>query len=283
MSLRPIIFPKIIKPLQFFWQRYALSALIAISFSIMIIDKSDISAFNQLKANAIDITGSMLTVVSQPVNSIHTAWQKIRDLNDFSDQLNRLKEQNNRLKHWQHIAGALAAENSALRSLNNFVPLPDITSIAGRVVANSGGPFVRSILINVGSKKGAKTGHAVMSNIGFVGVIVEVGYKFSRVLLITDLNSQIPVTIQNTRDPGILIGNNSRWPRLFFIPHETTISSGDIVITSGQGGVLPAGLPIGIITKTDKSDIHIQPFVDWSRLEYVRVLNYRYDGTVVMK
>ena len=271
------------KPIQLFWQRFSLSALIAMSFSIMIIDKLDVGAFSQLKANAIDITGSILTVVSQPVNSIHTGWQKMHELNNYSDQLSRLKEQNNSLKQWQHIAGALAAENSALRSLNNFVPSPDITSIAGRVVANSGGPFVRSVLINIGSQEGAKIGHAVMSNVGFVGVIVEIGYKFSRVLLITDLNSQIPITIQNTRDPGILIGDNSRWPRLFFVPHESTISLGDIVVTSGQGGVLPKDLPVGVITKTDQSDIRMQPFVDWSRLEYVRVLNYVYDGTVVIK
>jgi rod shape-determining protein MreC len=283
MALKPILFPKIVKPIQFFWHRFALSALIVISFSIMIMDKLDVSAFNQLKTSAIDIAGSVLTVVSQPVNSLHAGWQKIRELNNFSDKLIHLTEQNNRLKHWQHIAGALAAENSALRSLNNFVPMPGITSIAGRVVANSGGPFVRSILINIGSQKGAKIGHAVMSNAGFIGVIVEIGYKYSRVLLITDLNSQIPVTIQNTRDPGILTGNNSRWPQLFFVPHESTISSGDVVVTSGRGGILPANLPVGVIIKTDKSDIRMQPFVDWSRLEYIRVLNYQYNGTVVMK
>jgi rod shape-determining protein MreC len=142
---------------------------------------------------------------------------------------------------------------------------------------------VRSILINIGSEKGAKIGHAVMSNAGFVGVIVEAGDKYSRVLLVTDLNSQIPITIQNTRDPGILIGNNSRWPRLFFVPDGSTISLGDIVVTSGQGGVLPKSLPVGTIANIDQSEIRVQPFVDWSRLEYVRVLNYQYNGKVVMK
>ena len=101
-------------------------------------------------------------------------------------------------------------------------------------------------MINVGSKNGARLGQAVMSSFALVGVLVEVTDEYSRVLLVTDLNSQIPVKIQNSSVSGILIGDNSRSAKLFFLPQESVLAAGQVVTTSGRGGVLPPDLPIGV-------------------------------------
>ena len=170
----------------------------------------------------------------------------------------------------------------ALRDLHSFVPLPTIKSITGRIISYSGGAFTRSILINVGSKNGARLGQAVMSSFALVGVLVEVTDEYSRVLLITDLNSQIPVKIQNNGISGILIGDNSRLAKLFFLPQESVLAEGQIVTTSGRAGVLPPDLPIGLVKKTEGLKLVVEPFNDRGQSGYVRVLNYKFSGTILV-
>ena len=172
--------------------------------------------------------------------------------------------------------------NIALRDLHSFVPLPTIKSITGRIISYSDSAFARSILINVGSKNGARLGQAVMSSFALVGVLVEVTDEYSRVLLITDLNSQIPVKIQNNGVSGILIGDNSRTAKLFFLPQESVLAEGQVVTTSGRGGILPPDLPIGLVKKTEGLKLVVEPFDDWARSGYVRVLNYKFSGTILV-
>ena len=162
------------------------------------------------------------------------------------------------------------------------MPLPTIKGITGRIISYSGGAFTRSILINVGSKKGARLGQDVMSSVALIGVLVEVTDEYSRVLLITDLNSQIPVKIQNSSVSGILIGDNSQLARLFFLPQESVLAEGQVVTTSGRGGILPPDLPIGLVKKTEGLKLVVEPFDDWARSGYVRVLNFKFNGTILV-
>ena len=208
-------------------------------------------------------------------------FETFSEIGEFKDELVRLKRENNELKKWKHIAGSLNTQNITLRDLYNFVPLPTVKFITGRIISYSGGAFTRSILINVGSKNGAKQGQAVMGSFALVGVLVEVGDDYSRVLLTTDLNSRIPVKIQNSHVPGILTGDNSLSAKLSFLPQETKLAEGQIIITSGRGGVLPPDLPIGMVKRTKGSKFVVQSFDDWAQSGYVRVLNYRFSGTVL--
>jgi rod shape-determining protein MreC len=121
-----------------------------------------------------------------------------------------------------------------------------------------------------------------MSNFALVGVLVDVGEEYSRVLLITDLNSQIPVKIQNNNASGILIGDNSQLAKLLFLPQKTILSEGQIITTSGRGGILPPDLPIGVVKKTEGFKFAVEPFDDWAQSGYVRVLNYKFSGTVLV-
>ena len=115
---------------------------------------------------------------------------------------------------------------------------------------------------------------------GLVGRVAGVGNRATRVLLITDLNSRIPVLVEATRTRGILIGNNSNRPRLIHLPPGATVSPGDRIVTSGHGGAFPVGLPIGLIDAVNESGISVQPFVPRDRLEYVRILDYGLKGIV---
>jgi rod shape-determining protein MreC len=283
MSRRPILFSEVAKPLRNLWQRFSIWGLVGVSLFLMISDQAGVATIKQFKSSVLDIMGIFLEVGTQSTSIIRNNLDTLKQISNLKNELNRLKTENQLLSDWKHKAGALASQNEALRNLHNFIPLPVADPISGRVIASSGGVFTKSVLINIGKINGAEIGQAVISGVALIGVIVETGNKFSRVLLITDLNSQVPVRIQNTGDPGILMGDNSKMASLFFLPQNSAISEGDIVVTSGGGGVLPPDLPIGIVRRGSGALFDVEPFEDWSNLSYIKVLNYKFDGAILAK
>ncbi len=277
---RPATFSKVAQPVRSYWHRFAFGVLIIGAFSIMLLGKLDIVLMERFRIAITDATIPILEILSQPSQKLGGIKNSIQDFHELHIELENLRKENQNLLKMKYLAKNLQAENRALRRLNQFVPLPSPNFVSGRVVANSGGAFVRNVLINMGREQGVRRGLAVMSDIGLVGVVVEVGRLFARVLLVTDLNSQIPVLVQNTRDPGILSGDNSNRPRLKFLPQNAYVSTGDIIVTSGEGGVLPVGIPVGTITAVSEAGIRVKPLVDWDHLEYVRVIDYRLRGAL---
>ena len=184
------------------------------------------------------------------------------------------------LRRWRNEALRLKAENASLRALVHAVPEAAATPITARVIADSGGTFVRSLLLNAGARDGVRKGLAVVNDEGLVGRVTEVGARSARVLLVTDLNSRIPVVIQSTRDRAILAGDNSEHPKLIHLPTGAPVSPGDRVVTSGHGGVFPPGLAVGVVLAVEKTAIRVRPYVNWHRLEFVRVLDYAPHGIV---
>jgi rod shape-determining protein MreC len=194
------------------------------------------------------------------------------------EELTRLREENARLMSWQNVAQRLEAENKALRSFFAFSSGPQATFITSRVVGDAGSAFVRSMLLNAGARDGIKNGQAVMTADGLAGRITEVGETSARVLLISDINSRIPVLVERTRDRAVLAGDNSRQPRLTLMPPGMSVEAGDRVVTSGHGGTYPAGLPVGVVASVSEKSVRIEPLVDWNRLEFVRVVDFGIAG-----
>ena len=279
MARRTGTFSKLAQPVRSLWQFFTFSALVLAAFALMLLGKADIIIIERSRVAVTDAVVPILEVLSEPAMSLTRMVDKINEFRDLHREFERLKQENKQLRQWRHVATGLQAENQALRRLTHFVPPNNPKVISGRAISNAGGPFVRSILVNAGSRQGIRRGLAAVSGTGFVGVVVEVGERHSRVLLMTDLNSQIPVVVQSTRDPGVLSGDNSDRPRLLFLPQNSDISTGDPVVTSGVGGVLPAGLLVGVISAVSDAGIRVKPLVDWDRLEFVRFLDYRVDGS----
>ena len=283
MSRRPILFSEVAKPLRNLWQKFAIGGLVGVSLFLMISDQAGVATIKQVKSSVLDIMGIFLELGTQSTSIIRDNLDTLKQISNLKNELDRLKKENQLLSDWKHKAGALASQNAALRNLHNFIPLAPADAISGRVIASSDGVFSKSVLINIGKINGANTGQAVMSGVALIGVVVQTGNNYSRVLLITDLNSQVPVRIQNTGDPGIMMGDNSKMTNLFFLPQNSTISEGDIVVTSGGGGVLPPDLPIGIVRRGSGALFKVEPFEDWSDLGYIRILNYKFDGAILTK
>ncbi|MGH6719050.1 MAG: rod shape-determining protein MreC, partial [Alphaproteobacteria bacterium] len=192
----------------------------------------------------------------------------------------RLRDENASLLQWRDTARRLAGENEDLRAFARVVPDARSSFVTARVVATSGGTFVHTLLIGAGAEQGVETGQAVIAPEGLVGRIVEVGNHTARVLLLTDLNSRVPVRLESSRDRAILAGDNSRRLRLQFLPEQAVVAVDDRVVTSGEGGLIPPGLPAGVVTDWTGGVALVRPLVDAQRLEFVTVLDYTVPGAL---
>ena len=158
--------------------------------------------------------------------------------------------------------------------LLNVSPEPAAKFISARVIGDAERVFVKSLLLNSGSIEGVRKGQAVISGDGLVGRVVDVGARSSRVLLLQDINSRIPVVVASTRVRAILAGKNRQPPRLLRLPAGTVVTPGDLVTTSGHGGAFPPGLSVGRVISVDETGVIVQPHVKFDHLEYVRVVDY---------
>ena len=172
--------------------------------------------------------------------------------------------------HWQQAAIALADENSQLRDLVKLVPQSAVSFVSARVIANSGGAFLRNLMIDAGTENGIARGQAAVVGEGLVGRVYEVGARAARILLITDLNSRVPVIVERSRQRAILAGDNSELPALWYLDPAAPLKVGDRIVTSGEGGIFPSGLPVGVVEAADSGSPRVQPFVRLGQLEYVR-------------
>ncbi len=212
-----------------------------------------------------------LEMLSMPAEGIRYGVDRARTTIDLLDEVARLRAENQRLKSWEWRAKMLNQRVDQLRSLLNVIEEPALEFASGRVIADGRGPFMRSVLINVGRAQGVKAGYAVINAEGLVGRLVSVGAAASRVLLLTDIKSRVPVYVGEGRIRAVLSGDNSGSPWLDFAPEGAEIRVGDDVYSSGHDGLLPRGLRIGTVSSAG-SDYRVHPAADLSRFEHVSVL-----------
>lgn len=268
-------------PLRAWAQRFAFLLLVGAAFGLMLLGKADTVFVERARTTITDAVTPVLDVVSRPIASVAELLQEGKELAALRAQNVALRRENARLQHWQTVARRLEAENQALAQLLNMAPEPETDYVTGRVIADSGGAFVRSVLINAGATQGIEKGQAALSGEGVVGRIAEVGQNSARVLLLTDINSRIPVVLAESRYRGILAGDNTAHPRLIYLPEQARPEVGRRLVTSGHGGVFPPGLPVGRVVQVDEQGVRVAPFADWNRMEFLRVADYGMPGILL--
>jgi rod shape-determining protein MreC len=255
-------------------QRVALPLLVLLSATMVILGKADQVLFESLRVAVSDTASPALDVLSRPLGALGELMDRARDFVAVYQNNARLTEENEKLLRWQQAAFRLASENARLRELLKLTPEPATTFITARVIANSGGAYVRSLMIHAGSENGVERGQAAMTGEGLVGRVSEVGRQAARVLLVTDLNSRVPVIVEGPQQRALLTGDNSERPCLRYLNAGAEIKVGDRVVTSGQGGVFPPGLPVGVVASLDGEAPRVEPYVEMSRIEYLRIVDY---------
>jgi len=265
---------QIIFPLKALLGRLSVFLMVLAAILVIFLSRTNPNLTSAIRAKITDITVPVQNSLSLPLDFFSNLRQEVTDITSVYKENRKLKKENASLKKTQEISLVLANENQSLRKLLNFTAEPGIKYITGRIAGESAGPYIRSAFFTEGEKAGIRKGLIVINEDGVVGRIMEVGTNTSRVLLITDINSRIPVVTGEANELAIAVGNNGPLLQLLYLPEGSKIKIGEEVYTSGDGQFFPPGLLIGYIESINDKSVIVRPAVDWGRLVYVSVVDY---------
>ncbi len=255
----------------------SLVVLMLVSIMLLALSRLDHPLVRGLRSVIGEIVAPTLKAAIVPFSPVQAVGRQIADTIDLHQELARLREDNQRLKGWEGRARELERRNAQLDQLARVVAEPSLKFATARVIADAGGPFVRSALIDGGREHGFKSGYPVISADGLVGRLVATGSRSSRLLLLVDLNSRIPVQIGRNAVRAVMIGDNGPLPKLAYLTANAGVEAGDDVFTSGVGGLFPRGLRIG--TVIDAGDaLRVEPTARLDQIDYVSVLYFDTPG-----
>ena len=251
-------------------QKFSLFALVVLSIVLISIETIEAKPFNYFRSFIKDTIYRGSLVVSAPFKVFDNFADYIdKHLNLYSNY-DELKKENNKLKNNISETDFLEFENAQLRKLIEEQASSFSDLLSARVMIDKQSPYLNSFIINIGSNKNIKNGMAVLDGKNFVGRIVDVNFFSSRVLLVSDLNSKIPVIIEPSGHHAILSGNGTNKPILEYLPENYTIQDGDKVYTSGKEGIFSPGIPIGEI-KIEKGVVKTSLFSDLSQITFINI------------
>ena len=257
-------------------KRLLVGVLVLCLFGLFLVWRIDSPRIERFRAHVVDRVVPSFDWAMAPVTGAVNILRDFQSYQRIYQQNQELRRELQQMKAWKEAALQLEQENARLLDLNNVQLDPRLTFVTGVVLADSGSPFRQSVLINVGARDGIVDGWAAMDGLGLVGRISGVGNNTARVILLTDTSSRIPVTIQPSGQQALVSGDNTAAPTVSFLDDSDQIRPGDRVMTSGDGGVFPAGLLVGQLTKDPGGRMRVRLSADYERLEFLRVLrNWR--------
>ena len=256
-------------------RRIVVGILVILLLLFFLVWRIDSPRVERMRAAVIDRVMPAFSWVAVPVTRVSRMIDDFQSYARIYDQNQELRRELQQMKAWREAALQLEQENAKLLDLNNVRLDPKLTFVTGVVLADSGSPFRQSVLLNIGSRDGIIDGWATMDGIGLVGRISGVGGSTSRVILLTDPGSRIPVTVQPSGQRAMLTGDNSLDPILDFVETPELIRPGDRVISSGNGGLFPSDLLVGQVTEDRRGRLRVRLAADLSRLDFLRVLRSR--------
>ena len=257
--------------------KLTLPVLFVLSFGFVLLGKVDAMLAERARISLADLLTPVYGVLAVPAANIHAGIDRISDLWNTGAELQRLRDENERLRQWQSVALALESENQRLKASLNWVPTPASPFITARVVGDAGGVYARAALIALDGNHFVRKGMVALDDRGVVGRITDAGSRSARVLLISDINSRIPVLLERSHSHAIMAGTNGPRPHLMYWT-EGAPQQGERVVTSGEGGALPPGLPIGTVTYTAQHVPEVTPDAQLDRLEFLRVFDFDVSG-----
>ena len=256
-------------------KRLILVVLMLVLVGIFILWRIDSPRVERFRIAVIDRVVPNFDWAFAPVTGAANLIKDFQSYRKIYEQNQELRRELQRMESWKEAALQLEQENARLLDLNNVRLDPRLTSISGNVLADSGSPYRQSVLINVGARDGILDGWAAMDGIGLVGRVSGVGERSSRVLLLTDASSRVPVTVQPSGQRGLIVGDNTLAPPIDFVENRDLIRPGDRVVSSGDGDVFPSGVLIGHIAVDTGGRMRVRLAADYERLEFLRILrNY---------
>ena len=253
-------------------RRVLISALVLVLLSMFLFWRIDSPRAERMRAAFVDRFVPSFEWVMKPVTHASRMVAGFQSYSRLYAQNQELRRELQKMSAWKEAAVQLEQENAKLLAQNNVRIDPALTSVSGVVLTDSGTAFRQSVLLNVGARDGVVDGWATMDGLGLVGRISGLGETTSRVILLTDPSSRIPVTIQPSGQHALLSGDNTTLPVLDFIESPENVRPGDRVVSSGDGGVFPPGLLVGQVALATDGRLRVRMAADYGRLEFLRVL-----------
>jgi rod shape-determining protein MreC len=254
--------------------KLTLPVLIVATFGLMLLGKADAVLAERARMVLADALAPIYAAIAGPLGIVRGTVATAAGLWDVSAENARLREENEQLRRWQSIALALDAENARLKADLHWVPDPAPSYVTARVVADAGGIYAKAVLLSVGPNHGIRKGEIALDERGLVGRVTEVGARTARVLLITDMNSRVPVVLENSGAHAIVIGTNGPRPRVVYWPEGSMPQEGERVVTSTEASAFPANLPVGAVHYSAAKVPEVVPAAMLDRLEVVRIFDY---------
>ena len=253
-------------------RRILIGGLVLSLLALFLLWRIDSPRAERLRAQVIDRIVPSFEWALVPLTKVADMVENFQSYTRIYEQNQELRRELQQMKAWKEAALQLEQQNAKLLDLNNVRLDPKLTYVTGVVLADSGSPFRQSVLLNIGQRDGIVDGWAATDGLGLVGRISGVGRSTSRVVLLNDSNSRIPVTIQPSGQRAILSGDNSKLPPIEFIESPELVRPGDRVVSSGDGGVFPAGLLVGQVVQGTDRRLRVRLSADHERLDFLRVL-----------
>ena len=255
-------------------QRFSLLSLIFFSIIFLILGSFNFKIINYVKIGITEIVYRSSFIVSVPENLLKDSYLTIQNHNKLYKENEKIKSELESLKAKDLLNEFIILENQRLKNIVDDYLVKSDTIIA-KVLSDKSSPFLRSIIINKGSKHKINLGMVVMDGAYLVGKVIEVNYLSSRVLLLSDLNSKIPVIVEPNAVFSILSGTGKGYGIIQYSKKYSDIKSESVIYTSGSGNLFKAGIPIGKISENFLNDERIiEFFSDFSQLRFVRVLSF---------
>lgn len=260
--------------------RFVLLLLILVSVLLLLssLYSAQASVFQKAREGVIDAASPILELFSGPISYVNGVVGDVSDYFNVLKQNEALRAENAELRQWMEEALELREVVAGYEGLQTYEAPPEAQPVDAYVIGESNDAFARSMLVNAGRARNIEVGQAVVDENGLVGRIVDTGANASRVLLLTDIQSRVPVYVEGADVEGILVGNTRAKPTISFTASSepAEVIPGQRVLTSGSGGVLPRGLPVGVIDSQAREDIVVRLYANYVRTRLVRVINYEF-------
>ena len=254
-------------------QRFSLLALIVTSFILLSLDFFKFKPIDLFRSVTKDLIYRGSFIASLPFKSVNSSIIIIKDHFILYENYEKIKKELNLIKTEKRESKFLKTQNKELKNAIKDTLKQEKESIVAKVLLDKKSPFLKSVVINKGTKTNLKKGMAVLHRGNMIGRIVEVNYLSSRVLLLSDLNSKIPVKIEPSGDNAIVSGAGNNIGTLLFLPKKSMIEVENLVFTSGTDGIFNEGIPVGKIIKLE-DNFFVEFFEDLNQLNYVNIIKY---------
>ncbi len=254
--------------------RLMLPLLIGSSCALMLLSRLDAPLGVALHVAVADRMAPIYRLLCTPIDGVRTSAAELRDLVGLAAENRRLRAENGELRRWVAVARSLAAENQALKANLHWLPLPGPHFVTARAVADTGGIYGRAVLLAAGSGQGLHPGEVALDADGLVGRISEVGVRSSRVLLITDPASRVPVLLETSHASAMAVGNSMAAPRLLYYAEDVHPVEGEHVVTSSAANAYPAGLSVGVVHYLSARQAIVLPSARLDPVDVLRIFDY---------